>query len=314
MAGIQGAFNTVGVVFRNFGDVWEMAKLQASQAIGNILAVFSSIAPNVIQVAEYIGRNWALMLDDMLNYASTIFKNLVKNLSDLGKAFVKWLKNPTKGFKFDWTGLTKGFEATAETLPDLIKPKFVSMEAEMAAVGQRISDKEAARSAAMNKPPAEKAKKAMEGPKIDKKAIDERRKMEEKLASDAKKTIEDVKTPLEKYRHEIEQLDKMKGAGLIDSETHRRGGKIAKEELDKESTSKRAGALEINSADSRSAILAHQGRTENDPARTTAEATKQIAASNAAALVFLQTIANKITGTANKVLDAGADALNSLVF
>ena len=309
VSGVQEAFNTVGVTFRNFGDVWEIARLAATEKINNLLAVFRSIGPNVVQIAGYIGRNWSKLIVDGINAGVTAFQNFAKNLADLGKAFVKWIKNPTKGFKFDWTPLAKGFEATAESLPGLIQPEFVSMEKEIDAVSKRIADKEAARAASMKKASAVAAPKAPPALAVAKKAIEAREKAQKKLEADSKKLFEDTRTPAEKLRIELEKLGKMRSAGLIDEDTLNRGRGIAKEEFEKESATKRAGALDTNSAEARSAVLAFRMQSrDDDPAKSTAQHTKTIAEKQTEAVAHLATLANRFNALVSRGVGAAVDA------
>jgi hypothetical protein len=145
VAGIADGIATVGLIFRNFDDIWQIAVLGATEGAANIVAVFSAVGANIAQIAEYIGNNWYQLIADALAATATAFTNFGSNISNLGSALIAFLSNPTAGFQFEWTPLLQGFQATAAALPEMIKPAWVSMDAEIAAAGDRIAARESAR-------------------------------------------------------------------------------------------------------------------------------------------------------------------------
>lgn len=140
---ITSAIKRIGKFVRNFGLYWQIAQLSATQAISNIVAVFQTFPANFRIITAYIGRNWFDLLVDLANAERTAFFNLLDNAQAFGAAF--WDAIQGKGFNFEWKGLLTGFEATAEKLPDLIEPVWVSMENEMNALFDQIESNELAR-------------------------------------------------------------------------------------------------------------------------------------------------------------------------
>lgn len=136
---------TVGVIFRNFSDFGLLIWLPIQESLMNIGEMFGTLAANVVNFATYIADNWYQLITDALTATGTALTNFGSNLSNLGGAFVEFLKNPTGGFNFEWTPLLEGFQATAGALPELLKPNLVSMEGEIDAATQRITDRESAR-------------------------------------------------------------------------------------------------------------------------------------------------------------------------
>jgi hypothetical protein len=143
--GIKEAIGTVGIVFRNFDDLWQISVLKATEGAANVIAVFDAIGTNISNIAAYIGRNWYQLLTDALSATATAFLNFGENLKSLASAVWEWLQNPAGGFQFDWKPLLTGFEATAEKLPELVKPAWVSMEDDINAIGDRIAQRESQR-------------------------------------------------------------------------------------------------------------------------------------------------------------------------
>ena len=170
-AKVKSGVEAVAVVTRNLGDYWEMTTIKAREMSLNVLAVFASLPENIGKIATWIGKNWRQLITDALNATIASFKNFSTNLTGMGSAIGKWLANPTKGFQFHWKPLLDGFKATAEALPELAKPEWVSLQNDIDKVGQRIADKEAAHAAALKKdlPPAGQIPGALDLPGKDKK-------------------------------------------------------------------------------------------------------------------------------------------------
>ncbi len=143
--GVTTAVNTIGVVFRNLPDVWEIVTLSAQQMFANVINVLATLPENVGRIASWIGRNWYNLLRDGVVGAWTVFKNFGENIYNLGQSIKDWIENPTKGFHFEFKPLLQGFKATTEALPELLQPQITSMQDQIDAAGQRIADRETKR-------------------------------------------------------------------------------------------------------------------------------------------------------------------------
>jgi len=143
--GIQSGFNFAGSVVRNFGLYWDIAALQAREFVINTVRWIGTIPENLVIIGEYIANNWTKLIADGLNAVGALFSNLGKNIGEFAIAVWEFIKDPTKGFTFNFTPLLEGFKATADQLPELIKPALVSMQEEMGAKFAEIAMKEAKR-------------------------------------------------------------------------------------------------------------------------------------------------------------------------
>ena len=151
---VEGIFGTFGSVvgdvvenisfaIRNAGSIWEIFQLQAQQAFGNIIAVIETFPENFGKIMAWLGRSWFDLLVDFANAERTVFSNLIENAVEFGKAI--WSAIQGDGFEFKWKPLLDGFEATAEAFPELAKPAWISLEDQIAAVGEEIGRRETKR-------------------------------------------------------------------------------------------------------------------------------------------------------------------------
>lgn len=136
---------TLGVAWRNLGDMWQIVQIKAAEMGTNLIATVATIPANLAIIGEYIANNWVKLIRDGVSAVATVFTNLSDNIYRLALAIIDFLSDPTKGFEFEWKPLLDGFKATADALPELVKPALVSMQAEIDAVGARIADREGKR-------------------------------------------------------------------------------------------------------------------------------------------------------------------------
>lgn len=177
--GFASNLRFVASVVTHWKDAFEVARLYIVQGILNIGEHLEVLGPNAVLIALYIGRNWKALVLDAFNAIVAGIANLWGNFQKLGTAIGTFLADPTRGFEVSFDPLLKGFEATAEKLPELIKPHLTDMSKEIAAAGKPILDdferrqkKAQAGAQAVAKgvePPVdavEKAKKKKEGPEF----------------------------------------------------------------------------------------------------------------------------------------------------
>lgn len=136
---------TAKVVWRNFGDVWELAAVPIKAAVANIFNLFSVLPENLKTIGSWIQKEWVNMIKDGVNAVWTIFKNLGTNLKELANAIEKWFKDPTKGFQFKGTNLLEGFVPKTTALPQLKQGAFVDPEKMRQEVIDRIAGREKGR-------------------------------------------------------------------------------------------------------------------------------------------------------------------------
>jgi hypothetical protein len=142
---LTDGINTVSMIVRNWPDVWEIASLMIQEKIANVIDWIGVLPENLGIVAGYVSGNWKELILDAFNAVAAANANLATNFLNLGSAIVSFLQDPTKGFKFEWTPLLDGFEATAAALPEMVKPHLTSLQDEIDKASQRIVDRETAR-------------------------------------------------------------------------------------------------------------------------------------------------------------------------
>lgn len=157
---IGSVVDGVGLAWRNLPLIIDVAALQWQEKISNMIAIAQTIPGNLMNVGTWIATNWRTLIVDAVVGVGTAFMNLSTNLANLGVAIVKFIKDPTGGFSFDWTPLLKDFKAATQTLPEIIKPSLVSLQDEIDAKLSQIGKAELARSTRLAESAAERAKLA----------------------------------------------------------------------------------------------------------------------------------------------------------
>ncbi len=150
----------VGVIFRNLPLIWDMVVIKFAEGTTNMMAYIGTIPANLAIIADYIGNNWYQLISDAVQAVGALFHNLGTNIGNLFVAVQDFIAG--KGFHFDWTPLLDGFKATAEKLPELLKPELVSMQKELDAKAAQIAKNESDRAAKMKKSQAKLAPTALE--------------------------------------------------------------------------------------------------------------------------------------------------------
>ncbi len=207
-ANVVETVNTIKVVWRNLPLVWEIVQIKALEMARNVIAVVASIPENLSLVAQYLGKNWLNLISDALNAVWTIFKHLGENIHEFGRALAEFLSDPTKGFHPDFKPLLDGFKATADKLPELIRPAFVNMDKEIADVARRMGDAEAHAAAGVVKKVEAAKAAAAAGPGATKTAKHDAFSGFSGAASDYRQhLIEKILTGGEKAKHDRDMLD-----------------------------------------------------------------------------------------------------------
>lgn len=176
---VANVFNGVGVLIRNFGAFWEIARLQVGAFAENSVRHAEAFAANLGQIGTWLGSEWLNLLKDAFNGAIALFHGLVANVQAVGDALGQWASDPFGGLQVDWKPLFAGFEAQTAKLPDLIKPALINVQGEIDRIMGDVTAKEVARIAGMAKPIADAAKAAAPNAAIGEAA----KKPELKLAS-----------------------------------------------------------------------------------------------------------------------------------
>lgn len=140
---IQDNLAQVGRFLRNWPNYFAIAFLTVQEKFVNMGEMIGTLPANLAIIGEYVANNWVKMITDGINAVIAAFHNLGSYLGELGYAIYEWFKDPTKGFKApEWKGLLDGFKATADKLPDLIKPVFSDNTQKIADQWKEIANRE----------------------------------------------------------------------------------------------------------------------------------------------------------------------------
>jgi hypothetical protein len=143
IAAVRSGLEGIALVVRNFGSIWKIAQFRATEFFGNVLAWADILPENFSRTFGWLKENWWNLLTDMVTALGTFGTNLLTNASALGTAL--WDAIQGKGFDFTFTPLMKGFEATAGALPEMVKPAWVDLSADIAAEMDKMVNRETAR-------------------------------------------------------------------------------------------------------------------------------------------------------------------------
>jgi hypothetical protein len=131
---------TIEVIFKNWPKVMDMFWLKTHEVFTNFDAIVATIMPNFQVISNYVANNWYKVLWDVFNGLNKAVNGLLLNLGKLGKAWLEFARGDMQAFsKVQWTPLLDGFKATADQLPDLIKPALISLDKEIAGIWDGIN-------------------------------------------------------------------------------------------------------------------------------------------------------------------------------
>jgi hypothetical protein len=120
-------FTAIEYAVKNWSDVMDLAWTTVQYGGVNAFNVLSYYLTDVVPgYLKWFGDNWGKVLTDMMNYAGTVFENMGANIQAFFEAFWSWLKGD--GFDFQWTSLSKGFEATLKELPQIAEREIGPLE------------------------------------------------------------------------------------------------------------------------------------------------------------------------------------------
>jgi hypothetical protein len=137
----EEAVDTVGVVYRNFGDIVSIVQLTVEEKLTNAGEVFLWLGDVIRAFLDWFVANWPTIFEDVLNASLTALRNLASNFEMIFDGIMAFLKDPSKGFDIKLKPILEGFEAktTALKVPEL---KLTSLEAERQEIGARIEARE----------------------------------------------------------------------------------------------------------------------------------------------------------------------------
>lgn len=165
---IVGAITFVEVVIGNFPAIVMVAVNQAElywiQFSESIKHMLTQVLPSYLQ---WFGRNWLNMLSDVFQAGLTVTQNYIRNYGDVLLSLWDWVSSGFAGgaealfssvAEIANRNLLEGFQATTESLPDIIERQITARETDLAtkigatgaAIGKEFATKFSERMAAVN--------------------------------------------------------------------------------------------------------------------------------------------------------------------
>lgn len=164
VSAIVEGFQTASVILHNWRDVLEIVRLKFWEMGTNIWKVVETIPANLGAIGTWLAGNWREVIADALSAVWRVFSNFAENIKDLGTAIWEYLTNPGSEWKFEFTPLLDGFQATVKELPKLIAPELVSVQDQINEITDRMAKdaiQRSERAAAAARARQEAAKRAM---------------------------------------------------------------------------------------------------------------------------------------------------------
>lgn len=121
------AFTAVQHFIGNFSDYGRRALLRfaagAVTAFEEIKYFLTEVVPGVL---DWFMNNWRDIFTDIFNFTTTVFSNIGKNVMDFFIAIKDVLSG--KGWTFEFTALTAGFESSLKELPQIAERELSGLE------------------------------------------------------------------------------------------------------------------------------------------------------------------------------------------
>lgn len=247
------------------GGVAELINGSASVAAG-FLDAFATIAEGAGKVARFLGQD-STAIDQAagaLRSAATATSSARPGYALIG--FYEGVKSTAQSAADGVARLASqnlGLGKSMETVGDAIKGVTDKLQEQVATFGKSASEVELYKLAQQGATAEQLAGARALTEQL--KGLEKSKKAQDDLENFAKGLKDKTLTPLEKYRQELGKVQEAFDKGLIDQTTFDRGQKAAGKELGGNGPAKFAGALDVNSKEGYSAILAATtGRSGNN--------------------------------------------------
>lgn len=107
MQKVANVMKVVGMVVRNSGSFWEIAKLKIGEFAENTMRQIETIPENFSRITAWVGKNWAHMVYDLGQLTMKFSKNLARNVVGIGKIIWNSLGSFGKAISGFFSGLIK---------------------------------------------------------------------------------------------------------------------------------------------------------------------------------------------------------------
>jgi hypothetical protein len=147
----QNILDVTIVTLQNFGNVWELVRIQAELSVRGWIGEIVHFGEIVWEFIKAYSKNWKALFVDLFNIVKTYYKNLWINIKDFWTSVWQFIRTGEADFKF--TGLLDGFESALDELPEIADRKLTEAEKKLAArrddlfksFAQKLAEREAAR-------------------------------------------------------------------------------------------------------------------------------------------------------------------------
>lgn len=267
-------FNTVGNALNDPLPSDEITKFQnsikdaaakATSEMENLGKVNAKVATSVLNILADVDKLNTELAEKVFNFGKTGDESKINSLEEKLNKEREALEEQ---------------KARAEKMnPD--SNAYKAAQADIATKQQTINDTQGQLDVARGY--AEQLKQLEAKKKLEEEIAAKQKKAAEDMQADAKKLIEANRTPLEKFQEEIEKINKLQQAGLIDDTVAGRAKtdaeKTLKEEqakANKETDFKGSALAERNSSTARDTILANRFGGKNDLGQKTYDVNRQM--------------------------------------
>tara|TARA_B100000519_G_scaffold129294_1_gene111645 strand:+ start:9243 stop:11456 length:2214 start_codon:yes stop_codon:yes gene_type:complete len=249
---ITFAVGIATVAFENFGDI---ASYTANSIALFFVSSFEDIKHMLTVVlpaaAAWLWDNIGNLFKDGVNFAWTVFSNMLTNLKNAWTALWDWISGDSDSFDFEWKGLTDGFIAETKKFPDIAEREMTALEKTLSANAEK-SSKAIGDSYRRNvTEPLEELNRMQAEAGLPSTSIGEAPKAA--AAPKAPKAPEVKEVVLKEPKVKVDKPNEVAGPQLSDDEINKQALKIAKE--DEKAGKRRADGGTFGSAKAAETIL-----------------------------------------------------------
>jgi hypothetical protein len=160
--GLRSALETASFVYRNFGDIVELAQIGIAEKVANVGETFRFLQETAAAFLDWFGANWSNIFLDAFDLIGQALARLGEDFAGFGRAAYDWIAS---GFTkpFDFT-LSAGIDTSRLRTSPLELPNpadfGVNMDRERQAVEDRIAERERTRTEGQGQAAAQQGKAA----------------------------------------------------------------------------------------------------------------------------------------------------------
>ena len=136
------ALSMITFAFTNWQAVLQYALVTAAYHVVKFYNEAKHWLTQIPTLVMWVANNWRDILFTLVDGLKAFVTNIGKNLKALWDSIWNFIKG--KGWDFEWTSLTDGFESSISTWPDIAKREVGAVEAELGALRDELGQELAA--------------------------------------------------------------------------------------------------------------------------------------------------------------------------